>query len=340
VSKPATDEILVRATDVTRHFASGGLLRRGRPVQAVSGVSLELRRAEAVGLVGESGSGKSTVGRLLLGLLRPTAGQVSFAGVDLNVASRPRLNRLRPRMQLIFQDPYSSLDPRRRVGGQIADGPMIHHLWRRQERGGQVAELLGQVGLAADYGQRYPAQFSGGQRQRLAIARALATKPEFLVADEPVSALDVSVQAQVLNLLADLRRDLGLALLFISHDLAAVRALCDRVVVMYLGRVMEEGPTRAVLAAPQHPYTSALVSALPSLDPAHRRTRILLPGEPPSAAAPPSGCVFRTRCHHALPACAETVPALRPASGPGHLKACIRDDLQPTQTAIRSNGNA
>jgi len=324
-----SDAPLVSATHLTRHFASGGLLHRGRPVQAVNDVTLMLRRAEAVGLVGESGSGKSTVGRLLLGLLRPTAGQVSFAGVDLNVASRPRLNRLRPRMQLIFQDPYSSLDPRRRVGAQIADGPAIHRLWQRRDRDGRVAALLGEVGLAAEYAQRFPAQFSGGQRQRLAIARALATKPEFLVADEPVSALDLSVQAQVLNLLADLRRELGLTMLFISHDLAAVRALCDRVVVMYLGRVMEEGPTAAVFSAPRHPYTTALLSAVPSLDPARRRTRILLSGEPPSAADPPSGCVFRTRCRHALPACADAIPALRPASQPDHLKACIRDDIPP-----------
>jgi oligopeptide/dipeptide ABC transporter ATP-binding protein len=320
-------EPLVVAAGLTRHFASAGLLRRGRPVQAVNDVSLVLNRSEAVGLVGESGSGKSTVGRLLLGLLRPTAGQVSFDGIDLRQARRVQLARLRPRMQLIFQDPYSSLDPRRRVGVQVADGPAIHRLWPRRERAERVAALLGQVGLSGYHAPRFPGQFSGGQRQRLAIARALATSPDFLVADEPVSALDLSVQAQVLNLLADLRRDLGLTMLFISHDLAAVRSLCDRVVVMYLGRVMEEGPTGAVFAAPQHPYTRALLSAMPSLDPRRRRARILLSGEPPSAAAPPSGCVFRTRCRHALPECAEAVPALRPASPAGHLKACIRDDI-------------
>jgi len=329
MSELRTDGPLVSAIGLTRHFAVGGLLHRGRPVQAVNDASLALRRSEAVGLVGESGSGKSTVGRLLLGLLRPTAGEVAFAGVDLNVASRPRLTRLRPRMQLIFQDPYSSLDPRRRVGAQIADGPVIHRLWRREERAGRIAALLGQVGLAADYAQRYPAQFSGGQRQRLAIARALATRPDFLVADEPVSALDLSVQAQVLNLLADLRRDLGLTMLFISHDLAAVRALCDRVVVMYLGRVMEEGPTQVVFSKPEHPYTLALLSAVPSLDPARRQTRILLPGEPPSATDPPSGCVFRTRCRFALPECADAVPPLRQGLAAGHLKACIRDDIPP-----------
>jgi oligopeptide/dipeptide ABC transporter ATP-binding protein len=188
-------------------------------------------------------------------------------------------------------------------------------------------ELLGLVGLGADAVHAYPRQFSGGQRQRVAIARALALKPELLVADEPVSALDLSVQAQVLNLLADLRAKLGLTMLFISHDLAAVRSLCDRVIVMYLGRVMEEGPTHAVFSTPQHPYTMALLSAMPSLDPAQRRTRILLQGEPPSATDPPSGCVFRTRCRHALPACAEAIPTLREAAEPGHFKACIRDDI-------------
>jgi oligopeptide/dipeptide ABC transporter ATP-binding protein len=320
-------EPLVSATGLTRHFMTGGLFRRSRPVQAVSDVSLVLRPSEAVGLVGESGSGKSTVGRLLLGLLRPTAGRVSFAGAGLSEASRAQLRALRPRMQLVFQDPYSSLDPRRWVGAQIADGPAIHRLWRRSERGELVAALLRQVGLAPAHALRFPNEFSGGQRQRLAIARALATAPDFLVADEPVSALDLSVQAQVLNLLADLRAKLGLTMLFISHDLAAVRSLCDRVIVMYLGRVMEEGPTRAVFSAPQHPYTMALLSAMPSLDPAQRRTRILLRGEPPSAVDPPSGCVFRTRCHHALPACAEAIPTLREAAEPGHFKACIRDDV-------------
>ena len=326
-------EPLVRAVGLTRHFASGGLLRRGRPVQAVNDVSLTLHRSETVGLVGESGSGKSTVGRLLLGLLRPTAGQVSFAGIDLQQTGRSAISRLRPRMQLIFQDPYSSLDPRRRVGTQIADGPAIHRLWSRRDRENRVGSLLGQVGLAAEHAQRYPAQFSGGQRQRLAIARALATGPEFLVADEPVSALDLSVQAQVLNLLVDLRRDRGLTMLFISHDLAAVRSLCDRVVVMYLGRVMEEGSTDAIFSNPRHPYTQALLSALPSLEAAGRRSRILLAGEPPSPADPPSGCVFRTRCQYALPACAEAVPALRPVAEQDHRKACIRDDI-PAEVAV------
>jgi oligopeptide/dipeptide ABC transporter ATP-binding protein len=318
---------LVEAQGLTCHFAPTGLFHRGPSVQAVTAVDLRLSRGEAVGLVGESGSGKSTVGRLLLALLKPTAGRVLFEGADLAHLDKDAQRRLRRRMQLVFQDPYSSLDPRRRVGEQIGDGLVIHDIVPPSERAKRVAALLDQVGLAANHANRFPHEFSGGQRQRIGIARALATEPNFLVADEPVSALDVSIQAQVLALLADLRTRLGLAMLFISHDLPAVRHLCDRVVVMYLGRVMEEGPTAAVFAAPRHPYTAALLSAAPSLDITRRRTRILLRGEPPSPVAPPSGCVFRTRCPYALPACAEAVPALRPFGGPGQYKACIRDDI-------------
>jgi oligopeptide/dipeptide ABC transporter ATP-binding protein len=226
-------------------------------------------------------------------------------------------------MQIVFQDPHSSLDPRRPVGAQIADGLTIHRLVPAAQRRHRVHALLDQVGLPAQHADRYPHEFSGGQRQRIGIARALATEPDFLVADEPVSALDVSVQAQVLALLADLRARLGLALLFISHDLAVVRSLCDRVVVLYLGRVMEAGPVAEVFNAPRHPYTQALLSAVPSLDAARRRTRILLPGDPPSPSDPPSGCVFRTRCAMAAAACAEAVPALLPVEA-GHSAACIR----------------
>ncbi len=307
---------LVAAEGLSRHFATRRLFRAARPVQAVSDVSLAVDRGEAVGLVGESGSGKSTVGRLMLGSLLPSAGRVLLDGLDIARASRKR-------RQMVFQDPYSSLDPRRRVGAQIADGLVIHRIVPAAERDARVAALLAQVGLPAAHASRFPHEFSGGQRQRVAIARALATEPDFLVADEAVSALDVSVQAQIIRLFADLRSRLGIGLLFISHDLKVVRSLCDRVVVLYLGRVMEEGPAAEVLEHPRHPYTQALLSASPSLDPSRRRVRILLAGEPPSPSDPPSGCVFRTRCPMAVEACAAVRPSLDPV-GPAHRAACIR----------------
>jgi oligopeptide/dipeptide ABC transporter ATP-binding protein len=334
---PSASEPLVEARALTRHFAPGGLFRRGPTIKAVTEVDLAVSRGEVVGLVGESGSGKSTVGRLLLALLKPTAGKVLFEGTDLDSLDKEATRQLRRRMQLVFQDPYSSLDPRRRVGAQIADGLSIHGIVPPAERPQRVAALLEQVGLPNAYATRFPHEFSGGQRQRIGIARALATAPDFLVADEPVSSLDVSIQAQVLALLADLRTRLGLAMLFISHDLPAVRHLCDRVIVMYLGRVMEEGPTEAVFATPTHPYTVALMSAAPTFDAARRRKRLLLVGEPPSPANPPSGCVFRTRCPYALPACAEAVPALLPSGAPDHRKACIRDDID-TEGWVRVAG--
>jgi oligopeptide/dipeptide ABC transporter ATP-binding protein len=232
---------------------------------------------------------------------------------------------LRRRMQIVFQDPYGSLDPRRRVGAQIADGLAIHGLLPSAGRSERVVALLERVGLTAEHARRFPHEFSGGQRQRVGIARALAPEPDFLVADEPVSALDVSIQAQIVQLLSDLSRELGLAMLFISHDLPVVRHLCGRVLVMYLGRVMEEGPAEEVFSRPRHPYTRALLSATPRLRLAQRQQRILLPGDPPSPADPPSGCVFRTRCAHAVADCAALVPALEPAGGERRV-ACIRAD--------------
>jgi oligopeptide/dipeptide ABC transporter ATP-binding protein len=301
---------LIAAEHLGRDFAARGVFGRARPVQAVSDVTLSIARGESVALVGESGSGKTTLGRMLLGLLRPTAGRISFDGMDLATVGAAQQRALRRRMQIVFQDPQSSLDPRRPIGAQIADGLAIHNIVPPEARRARVADLLAQVGLPAAHSERYPHQFSGGQRQRIGIARALATGPDFLVADEPVSALDASVQAQVLDLLADLRARLGVAMLFISHDLAVVRSLCERVVVLYLGRVMETGPVAQVFGTPRHPYTQALLSAVPSLDPARRRSRILLAGDPPSATNPPSGCVFRTRCPIAIAECAAAVPPM------------------------------
>ncbi|MGG5818053.1 ABC transporter ATP-binding protein [Falsiroseomonas sp. HW251] len=315
---------LVEARAVEMTFASRGIVARGRPVRAVAGVDAEVARGEALGVVGESGSGKSTLGRLLLGLLAPTGGSVTFDGAPLPRPGSAAWRKLRSRMGIVFQDPFGSLDPRRSVGAQIADGIEIHGGLSAAQRAEQVKALLARVGLDPARADAFPHEFSGGQRQRVGIARALATGPDFLMADEPVSALDVSIQAQVVKLLAQLRRDLGLAMVFISHDLHVVRHLCDRVAVMYLGRVMEEGPASEVFAWPLHPYTRALLSATPALDPARRAARIILPGDPPSPSSPPSGCVFRTRCAHARPACAEEVPALRSLGGPGQRVACIR----------------
>ena len=317
---------LVVAEGVEMNFAPRGILARGRPVRAVAGVDATVARGEALGVVGESGSGKSTLGRLLLGLLAATGGTVRFDGAPLPKPGSAAWRKLRARMGIVFQDPFGSLDARRSVGAQVADGLAIHGSLGAVERDAKVAQMFLRVGLDPQRMGAYPHEFSGGQRQRLGIARALATAPDFLVADEPVSALDVSIQAQVVKLLADLRRDLGLAMLFISHDLPVVRHLCDRVIVMYLGRVMEEGPVAQVFARPSHPYTRALLSATPMIDPARRASRIILPGEPPSPSDPPSGCVFRTRCPHARPACAEAVPPLRSRDESGHLVACIRAD--------------
>jgi oligopeptide/dipeptide ABC transporter ATP-binding protein len=295
---------------------------RAHRVLAVNDVSLTIRRGEAVGLVGESGSGKSTLGRAAMGLVQTSAGNVIFDGVLLSRASSRQWRALRRRMQIVFQDPQSSLDPRRRVGDQIADGPVIHGLMPRDGRREGIAAALARVHLDPASADRYPHEFSGGQRQRIGIARALATGPDFVVADEPVSALDVSVQAQIIDLMIELKSTLHLALLFISHDLSVVRHLCDRIAVMYLGRIVERGLARSVLTEPAHPYTQALLAATPSLA-GSSRGEILLEGEPPSPLAPPSGCVFRTRCRFAQARCAVGVPPFVDIAA-GHQAACIR----------------
>ena len=323
---------LVQAFGVSKTYPGGGMFGRGMfgsgaPIQAVHAVDAAVARGEALGVVGESGSGKSTLGRMLLGLIPVTEGRVLFDGAPIGPPASPGWRALRRRMQIVFQDPFGSLDPRRRVGAQITDGMQLHGPADPAARAARLHHLLASVGLDPAHAARFPHEFSGGQRQRIGIARALAPAPDFLVADEPVSALDVSIQAQIVQVLAGLRRELGLAMLFISHDLLVVRHLCDRVMVMYLGRVVEEGDVAEMFARPAHPYTRALLSATPRIDPAARTARILLAGDPPSPADPPSGCVFRTRCPCAAAACAATVPPLRPRPAhPTHRVACIRAD--------------
>jgi peptide/nickel transport system ATP-binding protein len=316
---------LIEVDGLKKHFHAGrGLLGLGRStIRAVDGVSFSIARGEVVGLVGESGSGKSTVGRALLRLIEPTAGSVRFDGTDITRLGRASLQRLRRRMQIVFQDPYASLDPRRRVEDLIGDVLDIHGLAKGAARRARVVELLEQVGLPPEHIDRFPHQFSGGQRQRIGIARALAVAPDFIVADEPVSALDVSVQAQIVNLLVELRRRLGLTMLFISHDLAVVEHLSDRVIVMYLGRIMEMAPASRIYATPRHPYTQALLSAAPVPDPDAPRRRILLSGDLPSPANPPPGCVFSTRCPHATERCRREAPTLE-ETAPGQFVACLR----------------
>ena len=314
---------LVRVDGLVKHFPlRGGVLNRvvGH-VKAVDGVSFGISRGEVMGLVGESGSGKTTVGRMVLRLEKATAGAVRFDGTDIFGLGSDDMRRFRKRMQIVFQDPYASLNPRERVGAMLTHALALHDIGSAADRSVRAAALLDQVGLSADYLDRFPHEFSGGQRQRLVIARALAVNPEFLVADEPVSALDVSIQAQVINLLADLKDRFGLTMLFIAHDLAVVEHICDRVAVMYLGKIMEVAPSAALYSHPNHPYTAALLSAVPVPVPGRSRPRVALKGDIPSPIDPPSGCVFRTRCPRAEGICAERVPELTQVS-PGHYSAC------------------
>lgn len=317
---------LLELRQVSKHFS---LPREGwraaPPLRAVDSVSLSLAAGEVLGLVGESGSGKSTLGRLALGLIKPTAGTIHVEGQDLQRLDGSALRQLRQRMQMVFQDPFASLNPRRKVGAAIEEVLALHGLGERSKRSLRVIELLEEVGLGADDAGRLPREFSGGQRQRIAIARALAVRPALLVADEPVSALDVSVQAGILSLLRDLQARLGLAMLFISHDLGVVEVMADRVMVLYLGRVMEVAPTRRLFTAPRHPYTAGLLAAAPRPD-RHGAPSIVLRDEIPSPANPPSGCVFRTRCPFAQERCAIEVPPLEDL-GDGHWRACLRNDL-------------
>ncbi len=317
MSEPARAEMapagpILEAQGLEKLFPiRSGLFRRVTGhVRAVDGVDLEVRAGESYALVGESGSGKTTLGRCLMRLIEPTAGKVQFDGTELMALSASELRRCRRHFQMIFQDPYGSLNPRLSVQRTIEEPLIVHQIGSREDRARRVAELLDTVGLPPSAATRYPHEFSGGQRQRVGIARALASEPKLLIADEPVSALDVSVQAQIVNLLADLQRDLGLSLVFIGHDLAVVEQLADRVAVMYLGQIVEEARSERLFAAPQHPYTVSLLSAIPRPEPRRKGGRIVLAGDPPNPAQPPPGCRFHTRCPIAIERCRTEAPAL------------------------------
>ena len=321
----AERETLLDVRDLRKWFPiRGGIFSRVvANVKAVQDISFTVGKGEVVGLVGESGSGKTTAGRSILRLIEPTSGQIVFNGTDIAALPKSQMREYRKEMQIIFQDPFASLNPRMSVGDIIGEAMQIHNLARGKAREEKVAGLLERVGLSPAHMRRYPHEFSGGQRQRIGIARALAVDPEFIVADEPVSALDVSIQAQVVNLLQDLKEDLGLTLLFIAHDLGVVEYISDKVIVMYLGKIMEIAPSKELYRNPIHPYTEALLSAVPIPDPTVKRERIILQGDIPSPINPPSGCVFRTRCPIAIEDCKHVDPPLEEVT-PGHFKACIR----------------
>jgi oligopeptide/dipeptide ABC transporter ATP-binding protein len=321
---------LLQVRDLVKSYPlRGGFFRRSiGAVRAVQGVSFDLVAGETLGLVGESGCGKSTLGRNILRLEDATSGSVIFDGTDLMALSHRELFHHRRDMQMIFQDPYSSLNPRMTVGEIIQEPLDIHRIGTRKDRESTVRELLEAVGLRPEYSSRYPHEFSGGQRQRIGIARALALRPRVIVADEPVSALDVSVQAQVLNLMVALQRERNLTYIFISHDLSVVEYISDRIAIMYLGRIVEEGPKDTIFSRPAHPYTRALIESAPVPDPERRRERPPIKGETPSPVNPPSGCAFHPRCPFATDACSKTIPALERAdpTDDRHRVACLRKD--------------
>lgn len=317
---PAVRDTLISVHGLMKHFPVEG---SDDVVRAVDGVSFDIYAGETLGLVGESGCGKSTVGRCLLRLIEPTAGSVQFEGKDILSLNKKELREIRREMQIVFQDPYASLNPRMKIGDIVGEPLVIHNEGTKSERRDRVAELLRRVGLDPDYMNRYAHEFSGGQRQRIGVARTLALNPKLIVADEPVSALDVSVQAQVVNLLQDLQEEFKLTYLFISHGLAVVEHISTRVAVMYLGRIVEMAGAAELYMEPLHPYTQALLSAIPIPDPKQKRKRIILQGDVPTPINPPSGCRFRTRCPIAIEECSYIDPELREVS-PGHHVACIR----------------
>ena len=317
---------LLTAKNLVKQFpVRGGLLAEKRLLTAVAGVDLEILPGETLGLAGESGCGKSTVARLLTGLIPATEGVIRYAGKDLSAMDRAEVAVFRKDVQMIFQDPFSSLNPRMRVSEIIAEPLVIHRMGNAAERRERVAWLMERVGLSADQLSRFPHEFSGGQRQRIGIARALAVSPKLIIADEPVSALDLSIQAQIINLLQEVKEELGLSFLFITHDLSVLKHLSDRIAIMYLGRIVETGSRDDVLSRPLHPYTEALLSAIPSIDPEKRRRRVIARGELPSPLSPPSGCPFHTRCPYAEPVCSEDRPELLEKE-PGHRAACHFSD--------------
>jgi len=320
MSTSAKDKPILEARELSTEFMIRGSTRR---VKAVNAVNLSIARGEVLGLVGESGCGKSSLARSLMMLVRPSSGQVLLDGQDLTQLGEKALRSARRRVQMVFQDPYASLNPRMNVYSILAEPIQVHRLREGEAVDARVKELIAMVGLPEGALQKYPHEFSGGQRQRVAIARALALEPEVLIADEPVSALDVSIQAQIINLLQELVKALDLSLLFIAHDLSVVKHLSDRVAVMYLGRIVEQGEAEAVIASPTHPYTRALVEAIPVPDPRRARVATPLQGDPPSPIDPPSGCAFHPRCPLAQPACRETVPQLSPHPS-GKLLSCLR----------------
>ncbi|MCC6543121.1 MAG: dipeptide ABC transporter ATP-binding protein [Nitrospirae bacterium] len=319
-------ETLLSVKDLKKHFPveEGFFRSRKRVVHAVDGISFDLAKNEVLSLVGESGSGKSTTGRLILKLLEPTEGEIRFMGEDISKAVRKRMKELRREMQIIFQDPYASLNPRLTVGEIVEEPLIVHGIGTKQERREEVAHLLQKVGLNPEVMRRYPHEFSGGQRQRIGIARAIALKPGLIVADEPVSALDVSIQSQVINLLKDLQEENNIAYLFIAHDLNIVRIISDRVAVMYLGKIVEHAEVEEIFTRPLHPYTQALLSAIPVPDPSKKERKIiLLEGDIPSPIDIPKGCRFHTRCPKMIPECKDVIPSLDDF-GNGHTTACIR----------------
>jgi oligopeptide transport system ATP-binding protein len=327
VDTAARSHTLIATERISKYYPvqRGLFARRERFVRAVDGVSLRVRRGETMGLVGESGCGKSTLGRLMLRLVEPTFGRVLFDGNDITHMSQRALRPLRRRMQIIFQDPYSSLNPRMTVGEIVGEALSIHHLAKtRADEEARVVQLLERVGMRADASNRYPHEFSGGQRQRIGIARALAVEPEFIVCDEPISALDVSIQAQIINLLLELQETMGLAYLFVSHDLAVVQHVSHRVAVMYLGKIVERASSEQLYKEPRHPYTRALLAAAPRPDPERKRVRLVLEGDVPSPIDPPTGCAFHPRCPRALPGrCDRDEPRLEETiEGSGHRVAC------------------